>query len=562
MFINNRRIPIDFPGVLTFVFTLRYLKPVQIYGRALYALKRQFYRVNGLTALRKKAAELKPTLQQPQKIQITFDFLNVKETYPLDSIKWVDNTKEKLWRYNQHYFDFLLKNNYTKEKAIEKLYLVLDWIEKNSYETTEAWEPFVISKRVVNWTKWLKDSKYHFTNDDEIRLVIYESICIQCKRLYQDIEYHVQANHLFENLKALFITAAFLIENGYKVNHFINQLIFSAKELTIEINEQILDDGGHYEVTPMYHEQILSGMVEINLAAGDALEIENLSVNQVTALEKLHCLCSVKIKKMKHWLSFMVHPDGKFSLFNDTSLIKPKELDEEHELLQYTDSFEFFENSGYFIRHWGGGFYFIIDSGSPSPEYQPGHSHCDSMSYELSLAGQRVIVDTGVGSYQDPSVRNYCRRTAAHNLPVIEGVEQSEIWAFFRMGRRSCVLERNYNVSADTFSCLIADYNGNIFERKVVFEKYSLTVTDVLRKRISAGAFKSLVHIHPDVLVKPEGSNKISLSTPKTVFNILSESNLSVQESKYYPEFGKEMSNNVIIAEQTSSSTISYQINF
>ncbi|QWR77422.1 heparinase II/III family protein [Candidatus Magnetomonas plexicatena] len=561
MFLRNRKnILIDFPGVLTVIFTLRYLKPVQIYGRALYALKRQFYRVNGLTVLRKKAVELKPTLKPPQETNITFDFLNVKETYPVDSIKWVDNTKEKLWRYNLHYFDFLLKNNNTKD--IEKLYVVLDWIENNADDTTEAWEPFVISKRIVNWTKWLKELKYNFSNDDKIRQIIYESISLQCRRLYHDIEYHIQANHLFENLKALFLTAEFLIEKDYKVNHFLNQLIFSAKELTIEINEQILDDGGHYELTPMYHEQILSGMMEIEQAAADALEIENLNLNQTAALDELYCLCSVKIEKMKRWLSFMVHPDGKFSLFNDTSLIKPIELDEEHELIKYTDGFGFFENSGYFIRHWGGGFYFIIDSGNPSPEFQPGHSHCDSMSYEVSLGGQRVIVDTGVGSYQDQSIRHYCRRTAAHNVPMIEGVEQSEIWAAFRMGRRSGVIERGYNVSADTFFCSMADYNGNIFVRKVVFEKYSLTVTDVLRKRISAGGFKSLIHIHPDVLVKLEGKNKVSLSTPKTVFNILSDNALSVAESKYYPEFGRELSNNVIIAEQNSGSTISYRINF
>ncbi|MEO5358129.1 MAG: heparinase II/III family protein [Nitrospirae bacterium YQR-1] len=561
MFLRERILN-EIPKILTVAFTLRYLKPVQIYGRALYILKRQFYRINGLTVVCNKAAKLKPALEKLQETTITFSFLNIKETYPVTSINWMDRTKEKLWRYNLHYFDFLLINNNSNGKENEKLYVLLDWIENNADDAAEAWEPFVISRRVVNWIKWLTDLKYNFNNDDEIRRLIYESIYMQCKRLYHDIEYHIQANHLFENLKALFITAVFLIEKGYKVSYFLNKMIFSAGELIIEINEQIFDDGAHYESTPMYHQQILSGMIEIHMVAERALEMENLDFRQMATVEQLHCLCSARIEKMRRWLSFMLHPDGKLSLFNDTSLIKPKELDEEHELLKYTDGFEYFENSGYFIRHWAGGFYFIIDSGNPSPGYQPGHSHCDCMSYEVSLAGQRVIVDSGVGSYQNPQIRAYCRATAAHNVPMIEGVEQSEIWGFFRMGRRSGILERSYNVRADTFSCSMADFSGNIFERKVVFEKYSLTVTDTLKKRISAGGFKTLIHIHPDVSVRLEDNNKFLLSTSKIVFNILSDNTLSVQQSKYYPEFGMELNNNVIIAEQNNGNTISYQINF
>jgi uncharacterized heparinase superfamily protein len=96
----------------------------------------------------------------------------------------------------------------------------------------------------------------------------------------------------------------------------------------------------------------------------------------------------------------------------------------------------------------------------------------------------------------------------------------------------------------------------------VVFEKYSITVTDVLKKRISAGVFKSLVHVHPDVSARQESDNKVYLSTPKIVFNVLSDNKITVQSSKYYPEFGKELSNNVIIAEQNNGNTISYEINF
>ena len=78
----------------------------------------------------------------------------------------------------------------------------------------------------------------------------------------------------------------------------------------------------------------------------------------------------------------------------------------------------------------------IFDCGPLGPDYQPGHGHCDVLSYELSLQGQRVVVDTGVSTYEPGPERSYERSTAAHNTLRIDGEEQAEIWASFRVGRR------------------------------------------------------------------------------------------------------------------------------
>ncbi len=78
----------------------------------------------------------------------------------------------------------------------------------------------------------------------------------------------------------------------------------------------------------------------------------------------------------------------------------------------------------------------IFDCGPLGPDYQPGHGHCDVLSYELSLHGQRVVVDTGVSTYEPGPERSYERSTAAHNTLRIDGEEQAEIWASFRVGRR------------------------------------------------------------------------------------------------------------------------------
>ena len=81
-------------------------------------------------------------------------------------------------------------------KTLEK------WIEENPPAIGNAWEPYTISLRVVNWIKWalkgntLKDSYTH-------------SLAIQVRYLQSSLEIHLLGNHLIANAKALFFAGLF-----------------------------------------------------------------------------------------------------------------------------------------------------------------------------------------------------------------------------------------------------------------------------------------------------------------------------------------------------------------
>lgn len=90
------------------------------------------------------------------------------------------------------------------------------------------------------------------------------------------------------------------------------------------------------------------------------------------------------------------------------------------------------------MRLEGGPFVLIATASAPSPAYQPGHSHCDALSFELSVGGRRVVTDTGVFEYQGPR-RRAARATASHATVQVEGHEQSELWADYRIGSRADV---------------------------------------------------------------------------------------------------------------------------
>ena len=69
------------------------------------------------------------------------------------------------------------------------------------------------------------------------------------------------------------------------------------------------------------------------------------------------------------------------------------------------------------------GHYLVCDAAPIGPDYLPGHAHGDLLSFELSLGGHRVFVDSGVESYEADELRRYCRSTRAHNTVELDGAD-------------------------------------------------------------------------------------------------------------------------------------------
>ena len=87
--------------------TARHLKPVQVYGRLWFRLhvpRPDLSPAPGLRAIPgpwQHPAARRPSLSGPH------SFLFLGQTGSLDEIGWDGPAREKLWRYNQHYFDDL-----------------------------------------------------------------------------------------------------------------------------------------------------------------------------------------------------------------------------------------------------------------------------------------------------------------------------------------------------------------------------------------------------------------------------------------------------------------------
>ncbi len=405
--------------------TVRHLKPVQVYGRVWFRLHRPAPDLRPAPAIRAATgpwaapARREPSLEGATRLR----FLG--ETNDLDRCGWDDPSLAKLWRYNQHYFDDLAAIGAEAREAWHRE-LLARWIAECPPARGTAWEPYPTSLRVVNWLKWLEAG--HVPVDGML-----DSLAAQVRHLSRRLEWHLLGNHLFVNAKALVLAGAFF--DGPESDRWRGA---GLRILRAQIPEQILPDGGQFERSPMYHA----------LAVEDMLDLRNAMRRRpgaFTAAER--ALVDDRLQPMRRFLEAVCHPDGEVSFFNDSAMgVAPTlaELDAYAGRLGLSgtggteDVGTLFPESGV-ARMVAGGAVLIADVGAVGPDYLPGHAHADTLSFELSIHGHRLLVNSGVSQYGLGPERLRQRGTAAHNTVVVAGADSSEVWGGFRVARRARV---------------------------------------------------------------------------------------------------------------------------
>jgi uncharacterized heparinase superfamily protein len=316
----------------------------------------------------------------------------------------------------------------------------------------------------------------------------------------------------------------------------------------------------------MYHSLVLE----------DILDCINLMKTYGAGDGELAVRMSKKASSMLGFLKDIVHPDDELPFFNDTSTAispPPRELIAYAERLGLSVPRPAAErliakpDFGLWVLN-GDSDRMIIDAGCIGPDYLPGHAHCDTLSYELFLAGTRFIVNSGVYAYQGPD-RHSFRSTAAHNTVRIDGEEQHEIWAVFRVARRgypvSVVAEESEG--SIRFS---AAHNGYqrlpgkpLHTRTITYRDDVWTIEDRIDGRGSHRA-ESYIHLHPDVVITDAQDTSMDCMAGSSVVRIRTTSGerLVVDEGWYSPEFGLRFENRVLVISQEGRLPLSvgYQI--
>ena len=305
------------------------------------------------------------------------DFVFLNEPGTLSG--WNDPKREKLWLYNLHYFDDLSSRN-ASDRYGQHAKLIDRWINENPPTKGNGWEPYPTSLRIVNWIKW-------FLVGGQATPQRLESLALQAKVLSQSLETHLLGNHLFANAKALVFVGLF-----FQGDEADSWLALGLRILEKEIPEQVLADGGNFELTPMYHSIICADFLDFVSIFKTFQDVRCLEIEREV---------TDRIPEMLQWLSVMSHPDGLVALFNDAATdVAPTLADLSLVAKQYDlDVLEVPETelvhlveTGFFRLNLNQAA-LIGDIGKVGPDYILGHAHADTLSFELSVFGSRVIVN-------------------------------------------------------------------------------------------------------------------------------------------------------------------------
>jgi uncharacterized heparinase superfamily protein len=370
---------------------------------------------------------------------------------------------------------------------------------------------------------------------------IVTSLARQVAFLTNHLEWDLRGNHLLFNLWTIGLAAAFFEgELSEKCLALIDA------HLPDQIEEQLTDEGEHFERATAYHIEV----AELFLDLREALK---------PFRPRLAAQCGAIAARMTDLLVGISHPDGTPPLFGDSTFhVQPIFDDLKRTLVNSLDppsarrpGAQMFGD--YWVwRHDDD--CLIFDTGPVGADELPAHAHCDLLGFEASIGGQKLFVDSGVASYDDDELRAYCRSTAAHNCLEIDGLSQCDVWGKFRMGYRGHTEILEEGQQGSDWWCQASHDAYRRIGVPVVARQFKCddNGTWVCQDVLWGSGDHELVsrlHLHPEVQV-------IELTSPEVILQVGSqrvhivfegaEGVLSTTPGRYCPEFGQVIPTTVL----------------
>lgn len=463
--------------VLTIWNTVKYLKPIQVVHQIKGKIPdhRNFAYYSGMQSEICELDLLIPGLDDDEAYISRFDLDGLMHgrltllhyTTILDG-SWHDSEATHLFNFNLHYFEYAVALAVAYRKSGKESYknrireLYTDW-QKICNTNQDACHPYTVSLRFVNLAVAAS-----LIDDREIQQSLYP----QYRYLIDNQEKKLLGNHYFENLKTI-VLGSLLFGEDTIYQKYIRIFI---REVAI----QVLPDGCHYELSPMYHKIVMEGLLRT------AYALKRCGKNEYQSLLPY-------LQRMTNALASLERGMGKTPFFNDAADGVAKDGSTLVAVAKSLFGIEPQDMQGF----PDGGYYklydadkaLMFDAGTIGPSFMPGHGHCDCLSFELSVGGVPLFANVGTYQYQCDR-RRFFRSTAAHNTLMLNNREQSECWGEHRVARR--VKVRSAMCNAGTIFASCQNYYGDIHERSVTLHDGLLQVMD---KVTGSGEVRSFLHL-------------------------------------------------------------------
>ncbi len=282
--------------------------------------------------------------------------------------------------------------------------LVDEWLGQQGTWHPRAWRTEVTARRVI---AWLTQATL-ILDDADVRF--YRRFLRNLARQVRYLRLTARdARDGLPRLQARIALAYASLTMGSQVNH----LKGATRRLSTELDRQVLPDGGHISRNPGALIELLLDLLPL----AQAFTARN--VPPPPALTNA-------IDRMMPMLRFFRHGDGNFALFNGMGPTSPELL---ATILAYDDArgepVSNAPHSGY-QRVQIGGTVLLMDCGVPPPLSASADAHAGTLSFELSVRQQRIVVNCGLPIAAKENWRQVARATAAHSTVTFNDASSSQ----------------------------------------------------------------------------------------------------------------------------------------
>lgn len=335
-----------------------------------------------------------------------------------EAMPWKVRPPRDPWHTQLHGFAWLrdlkaLASARARSRARE---IVSSWIETYGQWDQPSWRPQIAGRRIA---AWLANGEFLLKEaEGEFARRFFASLARQARFLARAALKGDDGAARISALKGLVYSGVSLPQGEGRARRGL-------KWLEAELSRQIAADGGHCERSPSLQLQVLRELVEIRQTLADAKRESPVSLQ-------------VAIDRMAPMLRTFRHGDGGLALFNDGI----EETDWMVDLvLAQADArgrpHASAPHSG-FQSLRAGRTYAIVDTGTPSAIGR--RAHAGTLSFEMSVGKDRVVVNCG--SYHGPDApwRRAIRATAAHSTLGVEDYNSTDLLDDGSLGRRRAVV--------------------------------------------------------------------------------------------------------------------------
>ncbi len=408
------------------------------------------------------------------------------------------------------------------------------WIDEHARWNAVSWDINVLAERIGHWLIYVP---FLLNDGDEIfRDALLSSLHRQARHLRR-------AEAMGELFEDGFARARAGIFYGLMFSGGAGQTGDALARLAARIDDEILPDGGHRSRSPSRHMDALGILIEIRTALSGFGQ--GVPVWLQTAIDRMAPL-----------MRTYRHGDGGLCLFNGSFPVGRDDVD--RTLLLADAKGRAVANASHsgFQRLATGQTVVIVDTGVPD---QGGEAEsAGTLAFEFSNGRHRIVVNCGTPVMASPSLREICRRSAAHSTLILADTNSSELLGASSMGERRARRTESTRHEVDKNILVESGHDGyqsqfGAHHQRAVYlsaDGLDLRGEDILTgNRLVEGALR--FHLHPDVnasLVEDGGT--VLLRTGKTLGWRFQASlkNITLEDSVYFGDGLRRQCQQIVIA--------------